>query len=255
LTVFAGYSRYYDLLYKDKDYAAEARYVAELIRRHSPAAESLMEIGCGTGAHAVELAALGFSVAGVDMSEGMLEMAEARRASTDSSLASRIAFSHGDARTVELDRRFDAVVSLFHVMSYQTSNEDLLAAFNTAANHLDDGGVFVFDCWYGPAVLKQWPAVTEKKLEDESTSIFRTATPVTHANENIVDVNYTVDVTDRITGTTETLNETHRMRYLFKPEIELALSSVGLELIDSRGWMTMNEPGFDTWGACFVARK
>lgn len=255
MSVFAGYSRYYDLLYRDKDYAGEARYVADLIRKHSPRAESVMEIGCGTGAHAVELATLGFSVDGVDLSEGMLEMAEARRASIDSAIASRIAFTRGDARSVQLERRFDAVVSLFHVMSYQTSNEDLLAAFGTASDHLDDGGVFVFDCWYGPAVLKQWPTVTEKKLEDESTSVFRTATPVIHASDNIVDVNYKVDVTDRITGATEMLSETHRMRYLFKPEIELALSAVGLELIESRGWMTDSEPGFDTWGACFVARK
>jgi hypothetical protein len=38
MSVFAAYSRYYDLLYRDKDYAAEARYVHELVQRHHPAA-------------------------------------------------------------------------------------------------------------------------------------------------------------------------------------------------------------------------
>jgi SAM-dependent methyltransferase len=255
VTVFAGYSRYYDLLYRDKDYAGEAKYVAGLITRHFAPAKTILEIGCGTGAHAAELAALGFEVAGVDMSDGMLESAEARRASMSNELASMITFSSGDARSVRLGRTFDAVISLFHVMSYQTSNEDLLAAFATAYEHLDADGVFVFDCWYGPAVLRQWPSVTEKNLEDESTRVFRRATPAIHPNENIVDVSYVVDVTDRATSVTETLRETHRMRYLFKPEIELALSAAGFELIDSRAWMKDDPPGFDSWGACFVARK
>jgi hypothetical protein len=35
--VFADYARYYDLLYRDKDYAAEAEYVAGLIRKFHPA--------------------------------------------------------------------------------------------------------------------------------------------------------------------------------------------------------------------------
>ena len=254
MTVFAGYSRYYDLLYRDKDYAGEAKYIADLIRRHAPDAKSVMEIGCGTGAHASEMARLGFELEGVDMSEGMLEAAEARLSSLDSELASKLTFSRGDARTVRLGRKFDAVISLFHVMSYQTSNEDLAAAFTTAREHLEPNGVFVFDCWYGPAVLRQWPSVTEKHLSDESTAVFRRAEPVIHANENTVDVNYTVTVTDKLTGAEEILKETHHMRYLFTPEIALALEAAGMKLIDSKGWMSDDPPGFETWGACFVGR-
>lgn len=254
MTVFAGYSRYYDLLYRDKDYAGEAQYIADLVRRHSPDAKSVMEIGCGTGAHASEMARLGFELEGVDMSEGMLEAAEARLSSLDPALASKLSFSRGDARTVRLGRKFDAVISLFHVMSYQTSNDDLAAAFTTAREHLEPNGVFVFDCWYGPAVLRQWPSITEKHLSDEATEVFRRAEPVIHANENTVDVNYTVTVTDKLTRAEEVLKETHHMRYLFTPEIELALETAGMKLVDSRGWMSDDAPGFETWGACFVGR-
>ena len=254
MTVFAGYSRYYDLLYRDKDYAGEAQYIADLVRRHSPDAKSVMEIGCGTGAHASEMARLGFELEGVDMSEGMLEAAEARLSSLDPALASKLSFSRGDARTVRLGRKFDAVISLFHVMSYQTSNDDLAAAFTTAREHLEPNGVFVFDCWYGPAVLRQWPSITEKHLSDEATEVFRRAEPVIHANENTVDVNYTVTVNDKLTRAEEVLKETHHMRYLFTPEIELALETAGMKLVDSRGWMSDDAPGFETWGACFVGR-
>lgn len=254
MTVFAGYSRYYDLLYRDKNYAGESRYVADLIGHHAPGAVSILEVGCGTGAHAAELAILGYEVAGIDMSEGMLESAEVRRRDLAPDLASRLSFHLGDARTARLGRKFDAVISLFHVMSYQTSNSDLASAFTTAREHLAPGGVFVFDCWYGPAVLRQWPEVTRKQLSDASTEVHRVAEPVIHAESNVVDVNYTVTVTDRISGATEELRETHHMRYLFSPEIELALAAAGMTLIDSRAWMSDQPPGFDTWGACFVGR-
>lgn len=254
MTVFAGYSRYYDLLYRDKDYAGEARYVSNLIRHHAPEASSIMEIGCGTGAHAAELAGMGYSVTGVDMSLGMLESAQSRRSDLPSDLQSRMSFTCGDARSVRLGRKFDAVISLFHVMSYQTSNADLASAFETAKEHLRPGGVFVFDCWYGPAVLRQWPAVTRKHLSDDVTEVDRIAEPAIHAETNVVDVNYSIKVTDRLTGTTEVLRETHHMRYLFSPEIDAALSAAGMSLIDSYAWMSDEPPGFDSWGACFVGR-
>ena len=254
MTVFAGYSRYYDLLYRDKDYAGEARYVADLIRRHAPPAREILEIGCGTGAHAVEWARMGFSVRGVDRSEGMLEAAENRRSALASEIAGRLSFDEGDARTVRLGKRYDAVTSLFHVMSYQTTNVDIAAAFRTAREHLAPGGLFIFDCWYGPAVLRQWPSVTRKNLEDDTTSVERTAEPVVHVNQNVVDVTYTIAVADRITGQSETLHETHRMRYLFTPEIELALATAGMTLVDSLAWMKAEPPGVDSWGACYVAR-
>jgi SAM-dependent methyltransferase len=247
LTVFGSYARYYDLLYRDKDYTAETDWIAGLIRRHAPHAKTILEIGSGTGLHASLLADRGFSVTGIDMSQGM-------RRSLDPDVGARLSFVQGDARTFRLARKFDAVISLFHVMSYQTSNADLAAAFTSAREHVAEGGVFIFDCWYGPAVLKQWPSVTTKELSDEATLVRRVAEPVIHATTNTVDVNYTVTVTDKSTGTSEVLKETHNMRYLFSPEVELLLRAAGLQLVESRGWLTESEPDFDTWGACFTSR-
>jgi ubiquinone/menaquinone biosynthesis C-methylase UbiE len=51
--VFADYAHYYDLLYRDKDYAAEAEYVVGLIRKFHPSARSILELGSGTGIHAI----------------------------------------------------------------------------------------------------------------------------------------------------------------------------------------------------------
>lgn len=251
--VFDSYARYYDLLYRDKDYAVEAEYVAAHIRKQSPQAKRILELGCGTGAHAEHLARMGYAVHGVDLSPSMLARAEARKAALPPGIAARMSFGPGDARTVRTGETYDAVISLFHVMSYQTSNEDLLAAFTTAKTHLKPGGLLIFDCWYGPAVLSDPPVVRVKRLADDEIEVLRIAEPVMHYNDNVVDVNYRVMITNKATGGMEQLSETHKMRYLFLPEIREYLAALGFSLVRAEEWVSGKEPGRDTWGLCCVA--
>lgn len=253
--VFGAYSKYYNLLYKDKDYAGEARYVNALIQKHAPDAKSVLDLGCGTGRHDFELAEFGYQIAGVDMSEEMLAAANARLSSLNPHHSSgSCSFHQGDIRTVRLNQTFDVVISLFHVMSYQITNDDLQAAFATAKKHLKSGGLFIFDYWYGPAVLTDPPVVRVKRLEDDEISVVRLAEPVMHYNENVVDVNYEVLITDKGAGTQEQLQETHRMRYLFMPELELFAGKNGFESAAYEEFMTGECPGKDTWGVVNVCK-
>lgn len=250
--IFGSYARYYNLLYKDKDYAAEARYVHELIQKHWPGSKTVLNLGCGTGNHDFELARLGYEVTGVDLSDEMLSTAKARHASIDSAIPP-LYFLQGDIRTVRLYKTFDAVISLFHVMSYQATNDDLQAAIATAKEHLAPGGFFIFDCWYGPAVLSDPPVVRIKRLEDEAFEFVRIAEPEMHPNENLVNVNYQLMIIDKSTSKVEQFRETHRMRYLFLPELRLILQSEGFSLVETIEWKTSKEPSFASWNACIVA--
>jgi len=72
--------------------------------------------------------------------------------------------------------------------------------------------------------------------------------------DEIVPVTATMLVKDKATGVTKTLKETHRMRYLFRPEVELAFKTAGMKLIDSRAWMSDDPPSIDSWGAVFVGK-
>lgn len=255
MTVFAGYSRYYDLLYRDKDYATEAEFVNTLLQRHTTGAREILELGCGTGAHAESLARLGLSVHGIDVSETMLACAYERKHRLSAEIASRLVFSSGDLREVRLEGMFDAVIALFHVMSYQTKNSDIAAALATASRHLKPGGIFIFDFWYGPAVLNERPEVRIKRLADESSRITRIAEPVLHPVQNRVDVHYTVMIRDQLSGAVEELQEVHQMRYLFHPELTLLCGDAGLEEVDSGEWLTGRAPDLDTWGVYLVVRK
>jgi len=240
MSVFAAYGAYYDLLNATKDYAAEAEYVARSLRD----AGSILELGCGTGRHAELLAAKGFDVVGVDRSEEMLAVARRR---------SGPVFHHGDAQTFRAGRTFDAVISLFHVVSYQVEQRDLEAMLATARAHLRDGGTFLFDVWYGPAVLTERPERRVRHFENEAVEVTRTAEPRMHPDENAVDVTFDINVRDKASGITHDIRETHRMRYFFIPELAALLRAAGFALTHHEEWMSGRPAGFDTWSVCLTA--
>jgi SAM-dependent methyltransferase len=255
MTVFGLYARYYDLLYRQKDYGAEAQYVVANLPALHAGTCSIFEMGCGTGAHAQALAQMGYSVAGIDVSEAMLQRAQQRCDALPQAERRKMSFTAGDVRTYRCGQSFDAVLSLFHVMSYQVSNEDLDAAFATAAAHMHDDSVFLFDFWYGPAVLSTRPETRVRRLENESIRVMRLAEPLLRENENCVDVNYTVLIEDKRSAAREELHETHTMRYLFLPEIDAFLHRAGLQRIKASTWLSDKALDAQAWSGFVACRK
>ncbi len=253
--IFGVYSKYYDLLYQDKDYVGEVAFISGLLEENAPNGHSVLELGCGTGRHAAMLAEKEWTVHGIDLSMDMLAAARERKRLLPPSIGDRLDFSLGDVRNFNTGEQYDAVLALFHVVSYQSRNDDVLAMFKTVASHLKPGGVFVFDYWYGPAVLTDRPAVRIKRMQSDEIEIIRLAEPVMYPNESVVDVNYQIFVRELSGGTIDVLRETHRMRYLFLNEIELLLGEAGLKHSRSCEWLTGKSPSWDTWGICSIALK
>jgi len=244
--VFDAYSRYYDLLYRDKDYAAEVAYIDQLLSRHALGGREILEFGSGTGKHGRLLAARGYRVTGIERSAEMVAQATE---------ADGFRCRQGDICTVQLGRTFDAVLSLFHVVSYQVSNPQVQAVFARAAEHLQAGGLFIFDVWYSPAVYRSRPEVRVKRMADERLEIIRIAEPEIHPNDNRVDVNYSILARDRATNALETFTETHPMRHFSLPELDLLAAAAGFERHGAEAFLTGEPPGEDTWGLCVVLRK
>ncbi|MGC2063692.1 MAG: class I SAM-dependent methyltransferase [Thermodesulfovibrionales bacterium] len=248
--IFDDYARFYDLLYGEKEYAGECDYIENLFKRYSPVAvRSLLDMGCGTGGHALLFAERGFNVVGVDLSERMLETA--REKAMDRQL--NVEFFKADIRHLKLDRQFDAVISMFAVMGYQTTNDDLLDALGSARRQVSDGGLFIFDCWHGPGVLSDRPSERLKKLESPTHTVYRFARPVLHADQNRVDVHYTLISIDKTTNIATETVEVHRMRYLFIQELELLAGMKGFTLLAVHPFMGMAEGVSEKdWNVTFV---
>jgi len=225
--------------------------VLGILKKYGRIPQTLLDLGCGTGRHAVEMAKQGVEVTGVDISESMLRLGRESLSNLN-----RADFSlpwpkllQGDARLVRLGKAFDAVVSLFHVMSYQNTEEDALAVLETAKAHLKPGGLFLFDFWYGPGVLRDLPTIRELVLEDEATHIRRLAKPDILVNDNVVIVNYTVSISDLKSGQTTELSEAHSMRYWFLPELRFLAKSAGFRIVDVGGWLARQDPTLGDWNA------
>ncbi|MDD8017225.1 MAG: class I SAM-dependent methyltransferase [Bacteroidota bacterium] len=247
--IFNNYAKYYNLLYKDKDYIREVDYIASLIDKYSTIkGKSLLDIGCGTGTHAYNLSQKGYDVTGIDSSEEMIGIAKNK-------INKSCKFQTADSTNFKLDKKFSIITSLFHVMSYQTTNYALEKTFTNVASHLENDGIFIFDFWYGPAVLHNMPEVRIKRLEDDELKIYRLAEPVISINDNIVEVNYELIIEEKKIKSVEAIKEKHLMRYFFKPEIEFFLAKSGLRAIKFEEWLTGNGIDEKTWGVSCIAKK
>lgn len=253
MNVFQDYAYYYNLIYRDKDYRTEAETVHGILKKYNPQLKTIMNLGCGTGRHDIELEKLGYHCKGIDISPIMIEIARNNAVQNGSA----IEFEEGDVRNYTTQEKYDAVISLFHVMSYQNTNRDILSAFKTARKLLGGtkgSGYFLFDTWYGPGVLSEKPSVRVKEIEDEENRLIRIAQPTMYDKRNVVDVNYEIFVIHKQTNIVETIKEVHSMRYFFKPELELLLTEAGFELIDMIDGHTLGETDYNSWTSYFIAR-
>lgn len=126
---------WYTLLTSPDDYEEEATWYAKIMREHVQRdLKTMLELGCGSGANASYMKAW-FELVLVDLSEAMLR--EAKK------LNPELPQHQGDMRTFRIDQRFDAVF-VHDAASYLLTEADLRAAAETAAVHLESGGVALF---------------------------------------------------------------------------------------------------------------
>jgi SAM-dependent methyltransferase len=249
-----GYADFYDHFYADKDYEAECDFLEEVFRSYATApVRSILDLGCGTGGHALILSRRGYRVTGVDRSEEMLAIARAKAVSA-SDPSNVPTFEHFDIRSLDLGCTFDAVIAMFAVMGYMTTNDDLLAALRSARRHLAPGGLLIFDAWYGPAVLSQRPTDRYKLITNGSRQIARFVHSDLDTLHHLVRVNYQILELEG-ERLARQVTEIHTMRYLFPQEIAFYLSQTGFSLLVlSPCWQLDTLPTENHWNTVVVAK-
>jgi SAM-dependent methyltransferase len=247
----ADYADSYDALYADKDYGAECDLLEEIFRGTDRPVRSVLDLGCGTGRHSVELARRGYELVGVDLSEGMLDRAS--RLAISEGVAGSTTFVLGDIQKIHVGRRFDAVLSMFAVVGYQISDSAVRATLANVRRHLEPGGTFVFDVWHGPAVLAVGPSARVKVVPTSDGEIERRAVGALEPENHVCVVTY--ELTRRRTGQSDvTAFETHRMRYFFEEELGGFLREAGLTLRSVSSFPDIENPASAySWNVLVVA--
>jgi len=253
MTIFANkYVAAYDYLYQDKDYEKECDFINAIFSKFSGKVKSILDLGCGTGGHDLILAQRGYYVVGVDRSEEMLEIAKKKAKNANLS----IKFIKGDIIDIDLQKRFDAVISMFAVMSYQTTNSALSGACKTANNHLNPKGIFLFDCWNGLAVLTKKPTMRVKEVNlNEKEKIVRFTEPVLNTLTHTVETRFKLWEIRESRLVNET-NESHLMRFLFPQEIKYFLEVAGFEKVEFCPFLELKNPlTKHHWNMTVIARR
>ncbi len=157
MQAYTGFAQVYDIFMDNVPYDEWVNYLAGLLQEYGLHSGLVLELGCGTGSITRRLAAKGYDMIGIDISEEMLEIARDLEYNQDfepsedfmeaDELQERnnILYLQQDMREFELYGTVSAVVSICDSMNYITSEEELLKVFQLVNNYLDTGGIFIFD--------------------------------------------------------------------------------------------------------------
>ncbi|MFX0066015.1 MAG: class I SAM-dependent methyltransferase [Candidatus Hermodarchaeota archaeon] len=144
-TTYQKSAQYYDILYQWKDYDKDVDdflYLSKEILGRS--LTSLLDLGCGTGNHAIHFARKGISVVGVDLSKDQVAIARSKAANE----ALSIEFIVSDMTKIELDQQFDAAAIFFGGFGYLLADEEIIQFFNNVHRLVKPDGFLFFEFWH-----------------------------------------------------------------------------------------------------------
>lgn len=219
---FQEKAKYYDLLYKEKNYAEEIQYVLSFL--DVPSIREIIDFGCGTGGHLIHLENQ-FEVQGYDISTEMIQFAK-EKLSTKKLFACPIEVISGN--------QADLIYSLFHVINYQTTDLALHAFFKSAYENLSNNGILCFDFWNKKMVDIDPPISRKKTFEGKDGSIIRTSYPTEKMN-GVFEIlfHFQIDMFKKH----HNFSETHKLKPYSKSKLTSVANAEGFKDISFYDWM------------------
>jgi cyclopropane fatty-acyl-phospholipid synthase-like methyltransferase len=244
--VFDVYGKYYNLIYQNKNYKNEVNYIHKLIRKFNDNNKNILEFGSGTGGHAKFFVDKGYTVHGIEKSKSMIVNCKKIKGFT---------FQNGDVCKIKLKRKYDIVLSLFHVLSYQTREININNFFKNARYHLNLNGLFGFDFWYTNAVNAQKPHIRLIELKKKNFKLIRLAEPSKDRYKNTISVNYTVVLKNLKNTLVNVIKENHKMRHFSLSDLSRLCKKYKFKCLHVRELISNNKPSKNTWGVFCLLKK
>lgn len=139
---YTALANYYNQIMVHVDYQKWSLYVTRVAAHFHFRHQTILDVACGTGKLAVQLASRGFKVTGVDGNEQMIE--QARRFSI--MRGHLIDFYLGDMRKKPPVNNQDLILCLYDSINYLMKEEDLALFFSAVRLCVKKDGVLIFDC-------------------------------------------------------------------------------------------------------------
>lgn len=244
---FSEYAKFYDLLYRTKDYKFEFENILKRIPVNE--IDNILELGCGTGTYSVIAAEYFENISAVDLSRDMITLAELKNH------RSNISYSVGDLCKVEFSEKFDLIFSLFHVFSYLASIDSLKEALETASKHMKVGSFLCFDVWSSAGFVSNKLETRRKEvMNSEGSRIIRYSYSNHNPIEETVVVNFDFVVLEK-TEAPKFFQEQHLMKYWSRETICNVADDFGLSLVESFDLHTGNDVSSESFGVTYLFTK
>jgi SAM-dependent methyltransferase len=231
------YALAYDLLNEGKPYKEEVDFILHLYETFADRGSlptNVLDLGCGSGMHLSKFPS-SVKKTGVDLSESMLTVAAKRNLPNTSYVHTNIGSFHSD-------EQFDLVYSLFHVMSYQTTESDLGQALRTIHDSLANNGLAIFDFWHRAAWDNDPPVARMTSRMNSLVEVKRFSSPVLDHLTGLVSID--MDIFVHNIGMEKEMylhfSEHHEMRAYTLQELNFAAKLADLDVVGCGPWMTTN---------------
>lgn len=220
------FAEYYDLITGHKDYAKECDFIeAALSGFLENPPNKLLDIGCGTGTHALELARRGYRVFAFDIAMPMVEMAKKKDAKK------QVQFRHGHITDYK-GESFDATICMFDTVGYLPTFPDFVNFLRDILAAMSNRGVLIFDAWNGLAVMKVKPSSKLRVFDTEKGKIYRYTEPELDVAKQITVLNYHCLVV-KGRQVVDEFDSVHNIKFYTPEQIKEALDASGFKILKS----------------------
>jgi SAM-dependent methyltransferase len=213
--VFSKTARYYEKIYANKDYRGEVERLRAIIDAElRSTGRTLLDVGCGTGAHIAYLKAY-YRVTGLDLEPGLLKVARLRHP--------EVTFYEGDMVEFSLRQRFDVITCLFSAIGYVRTVGNLRRTVRCMSRHLESGGLLLVEPWFTPG---DWNSGKPHGMlvDEPELKIARLSTSFGDGKLSWFDFHYLIATPEG----TEHLVEHHELGLFERHEMEAAFVDAGL---------------------------
>ncbi|WP_270941607.1 class I SAM-dependent DNA methyltransferase [Romboutsia lituseburensis] len=245
---YSDFAFIYDELMNDVDYNGWIKYIEEIIEKENVKVQNILELACGTGNLTIPLTKKNYDIAGIDISDQMLNVAREKAEKEGVELV----LLQQDIAELDFDvTNLDCILCACDGFNYITYDDDLENVFAKSHELLKDGGLFIFDI---SSHYKLSTILGNNMHGENREDISYLWQNYFDDEQNLIEMELAFFVKDA-NGKFDKFEEVHQQRAYTEDEIIESLQISGFTDIKVYGDFTFEKPKKNSERIFFVCKK
>jgi len=240
------FSGFYDRLTDNVEYEKRADYFCRLLSMCDINSGILLDLGCGTGSMSVKMAEKNFDVIGVDISIGMLGVAQQKMYES----GKQILFLNQPMQDIDLYGTVDCAICVLDGINHLNNSDEVRQTFEKVSLFMNKGGAFAFDV---NTIYKHKNILADNAFIYDFDDLYCAWQNNYNEDDNSVDI--TLDFFEEEDGIYYRSGESFSEQAYELEEISGWLEESGFEIIGIYDDLTTDSVKPDSERAVFLARK